>query len=285
MDSPEHVRKPAVWSDPSKKPFPYQVGFTCPPQDFDAAPTDFLRMAPETVGVHGRMLHIPGYCHQLDQRKRHFQLLEEFVECMASSGADVCAQVGSNWVHASGFGVSGIRDYCRRLSETYETPFHMAGYAMVEALRALDVEKVALNAVYHWPDWWQGTVRFLRDAGFDVTWAGNFVDQGWFPDQATVNDQRWIFDGDLACRSFLHVAEQAGPVDAYLANGMCNFRRESDGLPQRLVALEVELESILGRPVVTHDNALYWRVFRTLGLAPVTRQGKLLSSLCAVDPR
>ena len=28
-----------------------------------------------------------------------------------------------------------------------------------------------------------------------------------------------------------------------------------------------------------HDTALYWRVFKTLGLAPTTRQGTLLSSL------
>ena len=30
--------------------FPHQVGFTCAPFDFDAAPSDFLRMAPDTVG-------------------------------------------------------------------------------------------------------------------------------------------------------------------------------------------------------------------------------------------
>ena len=50
---------------------------------------------------------------------------------------------------------------------------------MVEALRELNIEKIALNAVYHWPAWWQGTANFLREAGFDVVWAGNFVDQGF----------------------------------------------------------------------------------------------------------
>ena len=149
---------------------------------------------------------------------------------MANNGADVCGQVGSNWVHASGLGVDGIRDYCARISETYEAPFHMAGFAMVEALRALNVEKVALNAVYHWPDWWHGTAEFLREAGFDVLWAGNFVDQGWFASQAEVNAQIWCFDGDLAAKSFQYVAEQAPRAEAYLAAGMCNFRRPGDGL-------------------------------------------------------
>lgn len=272
-------QKPAHWADPAKKLFPHQVGFTCPPHDFDAAPSDFLRMCPDTVGVHGRMLHVPEYAHELSQRKDNFALLEEFVECMANNGADVCGQVGSNWVHASGLGVNGIRDYCARLSDMYQTPFHMAGYAMVEALREMNVEKVALNAVYHWPDWWQGTVGFLKEAGFDVVWAGNFVDQGWFQTQADVNAQKWIFDGDLALKSFDYVAERAPNVDAYLANGMCNFRRATDGVPERFVHLEVMLEDNLGKPLITHDNALYWRLFKTLGLAPITPQGRLLESL------
>ena len=274
-------KKASHWLDSKNKLFPYQVGFTCPPHDFDAAPSDFLRMSPETVGVHGRMLHVPDYKHELSQRKQNFDLLEEFVECMANNGADVCGQVGSNWVHACGLGVEGVRQHCEMLSEKYQTPFHMAGYAMVEALREMNVEKVALNGVYHWPAWWQGTANFLKEAGFDVLWAGNFVDQGWFETQQEVNDMIWCFDGDLAEKSMTYVAEKAPNADVYLANGMSNYRRESDGLAQRFVSLEVGLEAMLGKPIVTHDNALYWRMYKTLGIAPITQQGKLLSSLKA----
>ena len=120
---------------------------------------------------------------------------------------------------------------------------------------------------------------FLKEAGFDVVWAGNFHDQGWFETQEEVNDCIWCFDGDLAAKSMEYVAEKAPQADVYLANGMCNFRRESDGLAQRFVSLEVDLETMLGKPVVTHDNALYWRIYKTLNLAPVTQQGILLSTL------
>ena len=272
------MQMPAQWTT-EQKLFPHQVGFTCPPFDFDAAPSDFLRMAPPSVGVHGWMLHVPDYAHGLDQRKRNFGMMEDFVHCMARNGVDVAGQVGSNWVHASGLGVEGIRRHCETLSEKYGVAFHMAGYAMVEALRAMDVEKVALNAVYHWPDWWRGTVGFLKEAGFDVVWAGNFVDQGWFATQEDVNAKRWIFDGDLALKSFEFVADKAPNADAYLANGMVNFRSGPNGQPERMLHQTPMLEAALGKPVIAHDTALYWRIFKSLSLAPMGRHGKLLESL------
>ncbi|MEM7693173.1 MAG: hypothetical protein AAF318_01880 [Pseudomonadota bacterium] len=269
---------PATWT-PAQKLFPHQVGFTCPPFDFDAAPSDFLRVSPRSVGVHGWMMHDPDYAHGLDQRRRNFGKLDDFVHCMARNGVDVAAQVGSNWVHASGLGVAGIRRHCAELSDRYGLTFHMAGYAMVEALRAMGVEKVALNAAYHWPDWWRGTVDFLTEAGFDVIWAGNFCDQGWFAHQADVDAQRWIFDGELAEKSFLATAERAPNADAYLINGMCNFRTGPGGLPERPLHLTPRLETLLGKPVVGHDTALYWAVFRSLGLAAEGRHGRLLDTL------
>ena len=270
--------KPERWASKANKLFPHQVGFTAPPYDFDAAPTDFLRIAPETVGVHGRILHVPGYAHELSQRSDNFHLLEEFVECMANGGADVCGQVGTNWVHASGATPDEIRTFCNRISDTYETPFHMAGYCLVEGLRELGAEKIALNSVYYWPDWRDGIARFLRQAGFDLLYCANFVDLELFVDQAEVNSQTWIFPGETATKSMERIAEHAPDSDAYVVNGMPNFRRP-DGVPQRMVSLEGELEELVGKPIVASDSALYWRIFKTLGIAPTTSQGRLLSTL------
>ena len=270
--------KPERWSDPANKLFPHQVGFTGPPHDFDGAPSDFLRMAPETVGVHGRLLHAPVYGHELTQRVDNFHLLEEVVHCMANAGADVVGQVGTNWVHCNGTTPDEIRAFCDRLSETYETPFHMAGMCLVEGLRALGAEKIALNSVYYWPDWRDGIARFLREAGFDLLYAGNFVDLGLYETQEAVNDQVWIFPGEMAERSVQRTAELAPKADAIVVNGMPNFRR-ADGLPQRMVSLDARLEAQVGKPIVASDTALYWRLFKTLGVAPSGAHGRLLSSL------
>lgn len=274
------MSKPEKWADPANKLFPHQVGFTAPPMDFDAAPSDFLRISPPSVGAHGRLLHAPGYAHELTQRANNFHLLEEVVHCMSNSGADVVGQVGTNWVHANGTDVHDIRRFCAEITETYETPFHMAGMTLVEACEAMGYERIALNSVYFWPDWRDGVVRFLRSADIDVVWYGNFVDQGWYDNQAQVNDLTWIFPGELALNSMRHTIEQAPDVDAILVNGMSNYR-DASGLPQRLVSLAADLEAEVETPVIAADISLYWQIFRTLGVEPMGRQGSLLSSLQA----
>ena len=76
----------------------------------------------------------------------------------------------------------------------------------------------------------------------------------------------------------LRVAERAPQADAIVVNGMPNFRR-SDGLPQRIVSLQAGLEGLTGKPIVSSDSALYWRIFKTLGLKPTRAHGRLLSLL------
>lgn len=273
-----NYQKPEKWSDPTKKLFPAQVGFTGPPMDFDAAPSDFLRIAPRTVGAHGRLLHAPGYAHRLDQRVDNFHLLDEVVHCFANAGADVVGQVGTNWVHAGGRNVDDIRSYVDDVSHKYQTSLHMAGLTLVEACEAMGYKRVALNSVYFWPDWRDGVVRFLRSAGLDVVWYGNFVDQDLYQDQNTVNECSWIFPGDYALKSCRRTLEHSGPVDAVLINGMSNYVGH-DGVPERFVSLASEIERELDVPILAADITLYWQIFRTLGLAPLGRHGSLLSSL------
>jgi len=91
---------------------------------------------------------------------------------------------------------------------------------------------------------------------------------GGMAQQDECNDCRWVFDAELAEKSFAYVARQAPDVDAYLANGMCNFRSGINGQPQRMLHQIPQLETMLGKPVVAHDTALYWRIFKTLGIKP-----------------
>lgn len=271
-------KKLEKWSDPTKKLFPAQVGFTGPPMDFDSAPSDFLRISSRSVGVHGRLLHAPVYAHELDQRVDNFHQLEDVVHCFANAGADVVGQVGTNWVHAGGRNADDIRTYVAEMSEKYQTPLHMAGLTLVEACEAMGYERVALNSAYYWPDWRDGIVRFLRSAGIDVVWFGNFVDLGFYDDQESVNELSWVFPGALALESCVRTVEKAGPVDAVLVNGMANFVN-ADGIPERFVSLVADIEPVIDTPILASDLTLYWQIYRTLGETPIGRQGSLLASL------
>jgi maleate cis-trans isomerase len=154
----------------------------------------------------------------------------------------------------------------------------MAGYCLVEALRDMNAEKIALNSVYYWPDWRDGIARFLGEAGFDLVYAANFTDMGFFETQQQCNDCNWIFPGDLAQKSMEFVAEKAPDVDAIVVTGMPNFRRD-DGLPRRMVSIDRDIENTIGKTIVSADTALHWRLFKTLGIAPRGDLGRLLSSL------
>ncbi|MEM9629041.1 MAG: hypothetical protein AAGA21_22625 [Pseudomonadota bacterium] len=270
--------KPERWNDPAKKIFPHQVGFTAPPHDFDAAPHDFLKIAPEGVGAHGRLIHAEDYAHQLAERVDNFHKLQEVVHCMSNAGADVIGQVGTNWSHAGGKTPSDIREFCDRMADSYQVPLHMAGLSLVEALSSIGAKSITVNGGYYWPDWLDGSTRFLADGGFDILYAGNFVDQGLVATQEEVNEATWIFPGDFATRSFDHVVRQAPEADALVIVGMPNFRRE-DGLPQRPVSILREIEAAIGKPIIASDCALYWNIFRTLGVAPVGAQPHILASL------
>ena len=270
--------KPAQWGNPDNKLFKYQVGFTSPPHDFDAAPTDFLRISPPTVGVHGRMLHLAEYQHDLSQRADNLHLLEEVAECMANNGADAIGQVGTNWAHAAGTGEAEIREFSDRLTETYQTPFIMAGLTLVDAARELDVSKVALNSVYYRPDWRDGLARFLRSADLDVLFAGNFVDMGFYESQAEVENRWWIYPENYAVESVVRTAEQAPDADLIIVNGVANWRR-ADGINQRCLHHIEAMEAAVDKPVIASDTTLYWALFKTLGIAPTHAPGALLQRL------
>jgi len=83
----------------------------------------------------------------------------------------------------------------------------------------------------------------------------------------------------LVEKSFEFVANKAPQADVILANGMVNFRTGENGQPERMLHQTPMLERKLGKPVVAHDTALYWRIFKTLGIKPEGSHGNLLERL------
>ena len=242
--------------------FPMQVGFVSPPAYFDPAPMDFLTLCPAEVGVQSRLLHVPDYGFTLPERVRHMPLLDEAVACMAAAGADVVAQSGTNWSFAGGATARDCEAYCRRMGDLHGLTMHMTGLSIVEGLRALDAERIAVNTTYAWPDWSAAIVAFLSGAGFDVLHVAGFAD---IDGGAGAGATEWAFPLELARRSVTRVAEAAPGADAIVFSGVPNFTDGTKPLV-RMQALAAGIEDEIGQPIVSSDLAIFWRVMDTLNL-------------------
>ncbi|MEE3276024.1 MAG: hypothetical protein VX240_07385, partial [Actinomycetota bacterium] len=125
------------------------AGFITTPKYFDDSPQQFLAVAPDGVGVIQRVLHVPDYAFELEDRTLNFGLLEEAAECLADSHCQVLGQVGSNWVHCTGTTPDEIARFCDDLGERVGARFLMAGHCIVEALRSLGAKRIAVSNAYY----------------------------------------------------------------------------------------------------------------------------------------
>jgi maleate cis-trans isomerase len=126
-----------------------------------------------------RVLHVPQYDYGLDERARNFGLLEEAAIALADSHCQVVGQTGTNWVHCQGLTTpEDIETYCAKVSERIGVPFVMAGHCIVEALRHLGAERIAVSNGYYRDDWRDGINTYLTQAGFDIAASGHMRDQG-----------------------------------------------------------------------------------------------------------
>ncbi len=251
-----------------------RAGFVTTPQYFDDSPQQFLEVAPKGVGVIQRVLHVPGYGYALGERASNFHLLDEAAECLAASHCQVIGQVGSNWVHCQGTtGPEEIRDYCDGLRDKAGVPFLMAGLCLVDALNQLGARRISVANAYYRPDWSAGINRFLEQAGFEIAWAGNMVDQGLFASMdAVLENERqtyWDFPAHYvveACR----LAHAAAPgVDAVVQTG-AGFRTRP---------VVETIEGLTDSPLVSSDMALYWAMLKELGLDAAPGHGRLMATL------
>jgi maleate cis-trans isomerase len=250
------------------------AGFVTTPPYFDDSPQQFLDVAPRGTGAIQRVLHVPDYAWQLDQRARNFGLLEEAAGCLADSQCDVIGQVGSNWVHCRGTtGPAEIEAFCARLKEQTGVAFLMAGHCMVEGLRAIGAETITVANGYYRDDWSAGINGYLEAAGFTILWAGDLIDQGLVADhEAKLRIEEatlWDYPDHLMSAAAVDAHRRAPNADAVVQTG-AGFR-----MMQVVDAVEGEIAT----PVVGSDFALYWAMLRELGRAAGPGWGHLLSTL------
>lgn len=250
------------------------AGFVTTPRYFDDSPQQFLEVAPKGTGVIQRVMHIPNYEYELAQRATNFDLMEEAAVCLGLSHAEVVGQVGTNWVHCNDTTPDDIRRLCDKISRKAGTRFLMAGMCIVEALQALGAKRIAVANSYYRRDWMDGINRFLEQAGFEILWSGNVIDQGLYENldqQLDVEDKTlWDYPARDVIRA-CHMAKEAAPNAQAVVQTGAGFRT----LPH----IEA-IEGMMGIPLVPSDVSLYWAMLRDLNLnVKIPGRGQLMATL------
>ena len=109
-----------------------------------------------------RLESIAALGHELDRCCRTLRAI----------GCDLVAQVGSPFAWA---GVASEAEACARqtaMADAAGAPVIMTGLAIVDGLRAIGAEKVAVNCTYYDAEWRDQFAAFLRLCGFATvrTW-------------------------------------------------------------------------------------------------------------------
>ena len=250
------------------------AGFVTTPACFDAAPQQFAVVAPRGVGIQERVLHVPEYEYALEQRAKNFGLLEEAAIALGKCDCEVVGQVGSNWVHCNGTSPDDIRRICDEISEKARARFLMAGMCLVDALEHIGAKRITIANGYYRQDWMDGVNRFLAQAGFEILWSGNILDQGIRRDLDEQLEIERATHWDYPARDVVqacHKAHLAAPdADAVVQTGagFCT------------VPYIEAIEGLVEKPLVPSDVALYWAMLRALDLpGPHRDYGYLMATL------
>lgn len=241
------------------------IGFVSAPAWFDPAPSEFPTVVQEAVRTQQAPLLLPEFDYGLESIAAVQGDLDLCAQSLGAAGCDLVAQVGSPFAWAGAASEAQARLRCEAMARAANVPAVMTGLAIIDGLRALGAEKIALDCTYYEAGWRDAFAAFMRTCGFEIMHASNLADQGLAPRNAKMADYGWAMTDDLAKRSILAVAQQAPAADAVVVTGAGT----------RTLRILADLEGRIERPIVAADTALYWAAASELNLTLTPKMGSL----------
>jgi maleate cis-trans isomerase len=232
-----------------------KIGFLIP----SANPTverEMGELAPEGVSVHFQRMVARGpvgtWANLQGRAASHLEHMDETVELLANVKPDVIvlAHTATSYV----LGRDGEAKLAGRIKEATGIPFISALGSAVEALKVLEVKRVALGTAYDEALTLKGK-EVLQSYGVDV------VSAVW------LRDVKSIFEESEARVYGLGRQADRREAQAVFLSGV--------GL--HTLAVLGALEADLGKPVISSAAAMMWNALRVAGIrAPVAGYGRLL---------
>ena len=238
-----------------------KIGLIIPSTNTSNEP-EFYRMAPPGVTIHTSRVLLVGETTQ-ESYLRMAAALADAAASLATAEVDVVA-----YSCTSGSIMCPLPQLLKTMTDQTGTPATAASGAVVAALRALGVERVAVATPY--PDLVnEKQKKFLEEHGFRVSHLKG-MDLGH-----TQEERRAI--NRVPPEAVFRLARAVDRPDAQAIFISCT------ALPTIDIIAEIEQE--LGKPVISSNTAVFWSCLRLLGIkAPVTGYGRLLEQhLDAID--
>jgi maleate isomerase len=233
-----------------------RLGFLVPPGN-PTVETEMIELAPEGVSLHFQRMVARGIGGSLDGQNERNQMmidhLGDSIELLAMVNPDVIVIAHT----ATSYHLGREREAAllTRLQEASGIRIVTAFGAVSQALRRLDVKRLALGAPYSPEVTLQGKAH-LEAHGFEVVSFANL------PDVTNIYDE-------TAERAY----RLARTVDRDTAQAVF---LTGTGMPT-LPVLEA-LEQDLGKPVISSASAMMWHALRSAGVRrPIPGYGRLLT--------
>lgn len=241
------------------------IGFISAPAWLDPAPCEFPSVVIEDVRTQQAPLLLPEFDYRLESIASVQGELNHCARSLQAIGCDLAAQVGSPFAWALASSEAEARRRNGVMDEAATIPCLMTGLAIVDGLRALGANKVAVNCTYYEHDWRDSFASFLRMCGFDTIHVSTLSDQGFTDPGAKMADYGWSMTPDLTRRSIISVAEASPDSEAIVVTGAGT----------RTLTILSEMETQIKRPIVAADTILYWAIARQLSLTLKPVMGSL----------
>lgn len=178
---------------------------------------------------------------------------------LAEAGAELVIQDGPGFAYLVGHTPDGARAMGERVGRAAGVPVVLNGVAVLDEIDRRGAKRLAVACPYYSPEWKTMFTGFLQRGGYVVESFQTFVEQGIFPDQASVAARRYQFTDEEIAASLRRTRAAAPQAEAMVIGG--------SGL--RSGRWRRSLEQELGLPLVVTDAALHRAAAVRLGLQPV----------------
>jgi maleate cis-trans isomerase len=233
-----------------------RLGIVTAPGWMDPNAPDLERLYPGQLQMQQTILPPPGFDYSFASMAASEPQLVTAATMLAEAGCELVIQDGPGFACLIGKTPAGAREAGERISQACDVPVVLNAVAILDELDRLGARKVAVAAPYYSPPWKAMFTEFLDHGGYHIEAFQTFVEQGLFPDQASVSARHYRFSEDEVLASLGRTRAAAPAAEAMIVVGT--------GI--RTAHWCDRLERELGLPLVPADSSLYRAVGGHFGL-------------------